>query len=125
MLLCGNAGWAAPTPPSGGNILASPSGRQYVLLSGPYSNCQARRICHYLGGQLADIQQGPDVPFLAQAVSSPAWISSWDGNAYEGAPLAFFPGGAMVRPDECGESPLAVLCDLPGPCQTTSGHSSQ
>lgn len=119
ILLGGNAVWASPASPAERQILTSPSGRQFALLGGAHTNCQARQICHYVGGQLSDIQQGPDVPFLAQAVRSPAWINSWDGNAYEGTPLAFFPGGAMARPDECGDSPLAVLCDLPGPCQAS------
>lgn len=116
-------GYASTLPPSAmmlpsdACLLTSPDGKRFIQLSGGYNHCQAQEVCKYLGAQLSDIKQGPEVTYLAKALNGTAWINSWDGNPYEGTPLAFFPGGAMARPDENGESLLNVLCDLPDPCQ--------
>lgn len=112
--------------PAGAVHYISPSDGHYVIIGGSHSaapegtgGCmtlhQAESACVTLGGKLADLRNHPDFTWLAKKIRSPVWINSWDGNRYEGVGIAFWPGGAVARPDREGDALLGALCDIPKP----------
>lgn len=113
--------------PVGAVHYCTPSDGHYVIIGGSQPSLsdttkgpcmtlvQAESACATLGGKLADLRNHPDFSWLAQQIRTPVWINSWDGNRYKGVGIAFWPGGAVARPDGAGETPLGALCDVPKP----------
>ncbi|KAM0682138.1 hypothetical protein MDAP_002656 [Mitosporidium daphniae] len=101
---------------------------QYVYIYGPNkrSRCEAVKACKALsGGHLASIPSQHVLKYLEKFVKkSPAFIGSWEGNDYQGAAIAIYPGGAIaIANPELGD----FICEVPldGACTCSESSSTE
>jgi hypothetical protein len=100
------------TLPSNAVQLTGPCGTNWVLLTGQMNQTDASYACCTIGGKLADLIASPDYSYLAGATNMTVWINSWNGDHYQGAPLTFYPGGAIAVPVGGANALQGALCDI-------------
>ncbi|KAI3656112.1 hypothetical protein MP638_002246 [Amoeboaphelidium occidentale] len=82
----------------------------------PLSYFQAQQFCRVRGGRLLDVTSANFVCirnlFTAIGVTVPVYVGSWNGDNYNNAGIAFYPGGAIAVPPGAPAAPFFGICQF-------------
>lgn len=101
--------------PEGVRIVKMPSKRHIVQIEPKLGmNYEdSREACETIGGTLADLFDDEDLKILANGITSPHWIKSFNGRTYDPQyPPALFSGPAIAHPRGLTQSLQGVFCQI-------------
>ena len=88
----------------------SPQGLRYGYTPQRMTESQVSASCLSLGGVIADIQDPVEHWSVGLQLCEAVWYRKWEGNGYDEACIALYPGGATAVPRGACQEVLFGLC---------------